>query len=78
MIAQRGKRGRSGVTGPRGAPGEKGAPGKDGGSLYSWQIDRRAYRVSPLMSNGIVGPMLELRPFYEQLLDDLSTWGYFG
>jgi hypothetical protein len=53
-----GNRGENGERGPRGEKGEKGEPGT---TVVSWQLDRQRYRVSPLMSDGKVGPMLELR-----------------
>ena len=66
-LSKQGRPGRQGesITGPRGEKGEKGEPGP---SIVSWQIDRERYRASPLMSNGTVGPMLELRGLFEQFL----------
>jgi hypothetical protein len=70
-LSRQGKPGRRGesITGPRGEKGEKGEPGP---SIMSWQIDRERYRASPLMSDGTVGPMLELRPLFEQFLSETS------
>jgi hypothetical protein len=70
LIARQGKPGRQGATGPRGARGDKGERGEDGATTVSWQVDRVNYRVSPLMSNGKVGPMLELHGLYEQFISD--------
>jgi hypothetical protein len=64
-----GYRGEAGETGPRGEKGEKGEPGT---TVVSWQLDRERYRVSPLMSDGTVGPMLELRQMFEQFLAEVG------
>jgi hypothetical protein len=42
-------------------------------SIVSWQIDCERYRASPLMSNGTVGPMLELRELFEQFQLETSS-----
>jgi hypothetical protein len=34
--------------------------------IVSWQVDRERFRASPLLSNGTVGPMLELRSLFEE------------
>jgi hypothetical protein len=39
----------------------------------SSQIDRERYRASPLMSNGTVGPMLQLRDLFRQFLNELRV-----
>jgi hypothetical protein len=52
--------------------GERGVKGEPGPSIVSWQIDRERYRASPLMSNGTVGPMLELRGLFEQFLSETA------
>jgi hypothetical protein len=52
--------------------GERGEKGETGPSIVSWQIDRERYHASPLMSDGTVGPMLELREFFEQFLRETS------
>jgi hypothetical protein len=71
MISRQGRQGRKGETviGPRGAKGEKGEPGT---TLHSWQLDPERYRVSPLMSDGTVGPMLELRRLFEQFIAEVG------
>jgi hypothetical protein len=55
-----------GDKGERGPHGDKGDRGPSGEKIDSWQVDRERYRASPLMSDGTVGPMLELRPLFEQ------------
>jgi hypothetical protein len=73
MISRQGRQGRKGETviGPRGAKGDEGEPGT---MLRSWQLDRERYRISPLMSDGTVGPMMELRPLFEWFLHETSGW----
>jgi hypothetical protein len=63
LIALRGAKGERGASGPRGHRGDQGA---SGAKIHSWQIDRERYRASPLMEDGTVGPMLKLRPLFEQ------------
>jgi hypothetical protein len=73
LLSRQGRPGRKGETGERGRRGERGEKGEIGPSIVSWQIDRERYRASPLMSNGTVGPMLELRPLFEQFLAKLTA-----
>jgi hypothetical protein len=75
LLCKQGKKGRQGATGPRGERGEKGGGGEDGATTVSWQLDRERYRMSPLMSNGTVGPNQEFRGMFEQFLIDM---GYYG
>jgi hypothetical protein len=63
LIAARGVKGERGLRGSRGDKGDK---GETGATAVAWKIDRERYRASPLMSDGTVGPMLELRPLFEQ------------
>jgi len=71
-----GRDGETGAQGPRGNKGDKGAKGDrgeqgaDGATIVSWQIDKERYCASPLMSNGVVGPTLELRSLFEQFLSE--------
>jgi hypothetical protein len=55
---------------PRGDRGEAAPPV----TIQSWLIDAPRYRASPLLSNGTVGAMLELRSLFERYL--LETSGY--
>jgi hypothetical protein len=76
LMSRQGKPGRRGETGERGMRGEKGDKGErgqDAPTIVSWQLDRERYRASPLMSNGTVGPMLELRGLFEQFLSCPSS-----
>jgi hypothetical protein len=38
----------------------------------SWTIDRTHYRAVPTLSNGTQGPVLELRPLFEQFALEAS------
>jgi hypothetical protein len=38
----------------------------------SWTIDRTHYRAVPTLSNGTQGPVLELRPLFEQFVEETS------
>jgi hypothetical protein len=58
-----GKRGQQGERGPR---GERGPPGPPAPSILGWEIDREAFSVIPVMSDGNRGPVLSLRPLFEQ------------
>jgi hypothetical protein len=69
LLAPRGKTGEKGASGPR---GQKGDPGPSGAKIHSWQLDREGYHVSPLMEDGTVGPILELRGLFEQYLIETS------
>jgi hypothetical protein len=66
LIAARGARGQKGSPGPRGEKGDNGERGEPGVTIEAWPLDRERYRASPRMSNGTVGPMLELRGLFEQ------------
>jgi hypothetical protein len=66
LLSRQGRPGHRGETGERGVRGEKGDKGEPGTSVVAWQLDRQRYRVSPLMSDGKVGPALELRALFEQ------------
>lgn len=53
-------------AGSRGKPGEKGdrgVPGAPAPTIARWE--RRDYRAVPVMSDGSVGPPLDLREFFE-------------
>jgi hypothetical protein len=73
LLSRQGGPGYRGETGERGVRGEKGDRGEPGATVVSWQLDRERYRVSPLMSDGKVGPMLEFRPMFEQFLAEVAS-----
>jgi integrin beta 3 len=60
LSAVQGKRGGKGEKGDR---GERGAPGAPGAVITDWVID--GFRATPLLSDGTLGPALELRSFFE-------------
>lgn len=59
----------SGQVGGRGKPGEKGERGPPGSTgpagpvIVEWAIEE--YRAAPIMSDGSVGPVLDVRGFFE-------------
>jgi hypothetical protein len=72
-LSRQGRPGRHGETGDRGVRGEKGERGEPGATVVSWQLDREGYRISPLMSDGKVGPMLELRRLFERYHEEANS-----
>jgi hypothetical protein len=72
LIAGHGARGKKGVPGPRGDKGERGAKGEPGPTIVAWKVDHVAYRAVPLMSDSTFGPVLELRPLFEQFFLEAS------
>jgi hypothetical protein len=72
-MSKQGRQGRKGesIIGPCGEKGDKGEPGA---TIRSWQLDRERYRISPLMSDGTVGPMMEFRPMFEWFLHETGCW----
>jgi hypothetical protein len=72
LLSGKGSRGSRGETGPRGEKGERGPPGADAPTIVTWTIDRVHYRAVPTLSNGAQGPVLELRPLFEQFVEETS------
>jgi hypothetical protein len=66
LLAMRGKKGEPGPRGERGERGERGPAGLPAPTIVDWQVDREAYSARPVMSDGSVGPVLELRGLFEQ------------
>lgn len=58
-----GRRGEKGERGERGQPGQAGAPGRE---LAGWKLDRKEYTLTPVMSDGNLGPAIPLRALFEQ------------
>ena len=56
------RQGQRGVAGPR---GEQGAPGKDTPAIQKWLVNRDEFTITPVYSNGIFGPVLDLRALFE-------------
>jgi hypothetical protein len=40
--------------------------------MACWTLDRAAYTVTPLMSDGTSGPPLNLRSLFEQFLEEVG------
>jgi hypothetical protein len=75
LLAAPGKRGAAGERGPkgdRGPAGIDGPSGKDATTIACWTVDRAAYTVSPVMSDGTIGPPLNLRGLFEQFQDEVG------
>src|SRR5262245_27977569 len=56
LMARQGQRG---IAGPK---GERGPPGK---TISGWVVDRENFRITPRMSDGSLGPALDLRTLFE-------------
>jgi hypothetical protein len=70
LMARRGGRGAEGAVGPRGMKGERGARGEAAPTVNSWVVDVVHYRAVPLMSNGVPGAPLDLRPLFEKFCEE--------
>jgi hypothetical protein len=70
LLSAPGKRGAAGEPGPQGERGPAGPPGKDAATIVCWAIDRSAYTITPVMSDGNIGPPLNLRGLFEQFIDE--------
>ena len=72
MVGKRGEQGQpgaKGAKGDKGERGERGAAGVDGKPALAWvanEIDRDAYTVTPILSDRSHGPVIPLRPLFEQ------------
>jgi hypothetical protein len=53
------------AKGQRGIAGPKGDRGPPGNIIVGWIVDRSTYRVTPRLSDGSLGPPLELRALFE-------------
>jgi hypothetical protein len=73
LLCAQGKRGATGEPGPRGLTGIAGPSGVDAAAVVGWKIDRAAYTVTPVMSDGTSGPPLNLRELFQQFLDEVGT-----
>jgi hypothetical protein len=66
LLAGRGSRGTQGIAGPRGLRGSKGAKAEAAPRVTDWHVEREHYRAFPVLSDGTLGPELDLRGFFEQ------------
>jgi hypothetical protein len=72
LLAAPGKRGVAGEKGPQAPPGLAGPSGKDAAVIVCWKIDRAAYTVTPVISDGTSGPPLNLRGLFQQFQDEVG------
>jgi hypothetical protein len=70
LLASHGSRGDRGPKGERGLTGPIGQRGQAAASIRYWQVDRAHYAAIPMMSDGSVGPTLELRGLFEQFVNE--------
>ena len=61
---------REGRRAMRGPVGIAGPPGKDAARIVGWAMDRIAYTVTPVMSDGSSGSPLNLRGLFEQFVHE--------
>jgi len=57
LLARQGQRGIAGPEGKRGPPGA---------IITGWIVDRSEFRITPRLSDGTLGPALELRELFAQ------------
>jgi hypothetical protein len=69
LLAKIGKRGPPGARGIMGLRGERGEAAP---TIQSWLLDRARYTATPMMSDGSIGPTLELHALFEQFLLETS------
>jgi hypothetical protein len=65
LSAQKGVRGERGDRGDR---GERGQPGKPAPTITTWEV--QGYRAVPIMSDGSLGPALDLKECFAQYNED--------
>jgi hypothetical protein len=77
VLSRRGKQGRrgEGVKGPQGEKGARREKGDAASEIVSWSYDVANYRAIPFASNGTPLPALDLRPFLEHFLAEVSGVG---
>jgi hypothetical protein len=73
LLASHGKRGQRGETGARGLMGLHGERGAAAPQIQSWLLDRARYTATPMMTDGSIGPSLELRGLFEQFVLETSN-----
>jgi hypothetical protein len=72
LLTRQGARGIAGLKGEKGEKGDRGERGTapPAPKLASWQLDRKRYSATPVMSDGSHGPALELRELFKQFQDE--------
>jgi hypothetical protein len=66
LVASQGKKGAAGRD------GADGKNGKDAARITGWLVNREAYSVVPLMSDGSRGAVLELRELFQRFNDETA------
>ena len=69
LCACRGKTGAPGPIGPRGEKGPPGPQGEQGATITGWDVDRKRFRVTPILGGGRFGPSLDLRQLFEEFVE---------
>src|SRR5262249_22109469 len=72
LFAKQGRPGRPGERGPRGAPGGT-IVGPSGAFIRDWVIDRARSTATPILTDGSIGPTLNLRALFEQFLEETGA-----
>jgi hypothetical protein len=72
LLASRGSRGNRGESGARGIMGLRGERGAAAPTIQSWLLERTRYTATPIMSDGSIGPSLELRGLFEQFFTETT------
>jgi hypothetical protein len=57
---------KAGPSGRKGEPGPRGPRGETGPVIAAWDIDRKRFTASPVLTDGSKGPPLNLRELFEQ------------
>jgi hypothetical protein len=57
---------KAGPSGRKGEPGPRGQRGDPGPVIAAWDIDRKRFIATPVLSDGSKGPPLNLRELFEQ------------
>ena len=73
LLAGRGSRGPAGARGERGFAGPRGDVGEAAQRIKAWHVDHARYVIQPIMTNGEVGPELQLRELFQQFLNDVQS-----
>jgi hypothetical protein len=73
LLASRGSRGDRGLKGERGLTGLKGERGQAAPAIKSWYVNQKAYTITPVYVDDTTGPPLELRPLFEQFLNEVGA-----
>ncbi|MCP3471415.1 hypothetical protein NLM33_18735 [Bradyrhizobium sp. CCGUVB1N3] len=66
LIASAGRQGKPGPKGERGEPGPRGLPGTNAAAIVRWEVNRAAYTITPVMSDGSQAAPINVRALFEQ------------